>query len=70
MSPPRIDELHLEPGAGSSEWRRHRLLRAGLSARLAETVARDRRYDLHALLRLIDRGCRPDLAVRILAPLD
>jgi hypothetical protein len=27
-------------------------------------------FDLHALLELVDRGCAPDLAVRILAPLD
>ena len=26
------------------------------------------RYDLHALLRLVDRGCPPDLALRIVAP--
>jgi hypothetical protein len=26
--------------------------------------------DLHALLGLVDRGCPPDLAARILAPLD
>jgi hypothetical protein len=26
--------------------------------------------DLHALLELTDRGCRPDLAARIVAPLD
>lgn len=67
MSPPRADELST---AEPHEWRRHRLLHAGLPAALAETVAGDRRYDLHALLKLIDRGCRPDLAVRILAPLE
>jgi hypothetical protein len=26
--------------------------------------------DLHQLLELVDRGCPPELAVRILAPLD
>ena len=46
------------------------MLRAGLSPELAEAVARDRRYDLHALLKLLDRGCEPSLAARILAPLD
>ena len=56
--------------SGSSEWRRHRLVEAGLPQGLAAAVARDRRFDLHALLGLIDRGCRPDLAVRILAPLE
>ena len=31
---------------------------------------RDTRYDLHALIELVERGCPPELAVRILAPLD
>lgn len=50
-------------------WRRLRLLEAGFPAALADAVASDPRLDLHALLQLIDRGCPPDLAVRILAPL-
>lgn len=51
-------------------WRRLRLLEAGFPAPLADAVASDSRYDLHALLQLVDRGCRPDLAARILSPLD
>jgi hypothetical protein len=51
------------------EWRRQRLLALGLSQVAAERVAEDRRVDLHALLDLVDRGCPPDVAVRILAPL-
>jgi hypothetical protein len=43
---------------------------AGFGAQLAARLASDRRFDLHALLELVDRGCRPELAVRILAPLD
>lgn len=50
-------------------WRRCRLLEAGFPAAMAETVAADPRFDLHALLELVDRGCPPELAVRILAPL-
>jgi hypothetical protein len=50
-------------------WRRCRLLEAGFQAELAECLATDSRFDLHALLALVDRGCPPDLAVRILAPL-
>lgn len=52
------------------EWRRRRLLRGGVRPPLATEVATDLRYDLHALLVLIDRGCDPELAVRILAPLE
>lgn len=51
-------------------WRRLRLLEAGFPAVLAEAVASDPRFDLHALLQLVDRGCPPDLAVRILSPLE
>ena len=36
-----------------------------VTARLAE----DGRYDLHALIELVERGCWPELAVRIVAPL-
>jgi hypothetical protein len=28
------------------------------------------RYDLHALIDLVERGCPPELAVRILTPLE
>ncbi len=43
---------------------------SGFSPALAAEIAEDSRYDLHALIELVERGCRPDLAVRILAPLD
>jgi hypothetical protein len=51
-------------------WRADRLRAAGLRPELADALARDCAYDLHALLELVDRGCPPELAVRILAPLD
>jgi hypothetical protein len=51
-------------------WRRGRLLDAGFGIELAEVLAADRRMDLHALLQLVERGCPPALAARILAPLD
>lgn len=50
-------------------WRIDRLLNAGFPARLADTLARDSGYDVHALLELADRGCPGELAARILAPL-
>ena len=49
-------------------WRRRRLLDAGFGIDLAEVLAADRRMDLHALLSLVERGCPPALAARILAP--
>jgi hypothetical protein len=42
----------------------------GFTADLAEELARDGQLDIHALLELVDRGCPPMLAARILAPLD
>jgi hypothetical protein len=51
-------------------WRIERLREAGFPARLAETLARDTRYDAHALLELTDRGCPAELAARILAPIE
>jgi hypothetical protein len=55
---------------GVTFWRRRQLAEVGFSAALASRVARDARYDLHALIELVERGCEPQLAVRILAPLD
>jgi len=52
------------------DWRVEQLLRAGFSAGLAEELACDWRFDLHALIELVERGCEPGLAARILAPLD
>jgi hypothetical protein len=55
---------------GVIAWRVDRLRAAGLDERLAIRVAVDDGYDLHAVLDLVDRGCPPALAVRILAPID
>lgn len=50
-------------------WRRQRLVEAGFEDDLARELAGDAAYDLHALLDLVDRGCPPQLAARIIAPL-
>ena len=69
-----IHKAHAAPGCGSGppidvqDWRRCRLLEAGFPPTMADAVAGDSRFDLHALLQLVDRGCPPDLAVRIVAP--
>ena len=52
------------------QWRRDRLAAAGFTAKLAAELAENRQIDLHAVLDLIDHGCPPVLAARILAPLD
>ena len=50
-------------------WRRDQLVQAGFPRALAATLAENQHYDLHALIELVERGCRPELAVRILAPI-
>ena len=51
-------------------WRRDQLVAAGFALALAHSLAHDPRYDLHALIELVEAGCPPELAVRILAPLE
>jgi hypothetical protein len=58
------------PGEAVAAWRRRLLRRAGYPAGMADALARDGRYDLHALVALAARGCPPALARRILTPLD
>jgi hypothetical protein len=57
------------PPVDVTAWRLCRLLEAGFGRDLATWLAGDRAVDVHALLALVDRGCPPDLAARILAPL-
>jgi hypothetical protein len=67
-----------EPGQRSTsiaharlgEWRRRRLSAAGFQPSLAAELASEPAVDLHELLVLLDRGCPPALAARILAPLE
>ena len=61
--PRRTDERYVA-------WRALCLRNAGFEPSEASRLACNTEFDLHALLELIDRGCRPDLAVRIVAPLD
>jgi hypothetical protein len=51
-------------------WRREQLAQSGFPPPLAARLAKDPRYDLHALIELAERGCPPELALRILAPLE
>lgn len=41
----------------------------GVEPEVAAAVAEDLRWDLHALMGLLDQGCPPRLAAQILAPL-
>jgi hypothetical protein len=66
-SPPGTDST---PRGELTNWRMEQLVRAGFDAQLAASVAADRAMDLHELIELVERGCPPALAGRILAPLD
>lgn len=66
-SPARSSEQVPEAVAA---WRRERLVAAGFARDHAQRLAEGGRYDIHALLELMDRGCPPHLAERIVAPLD
>jgi len=51
-------------------WRCRQLTVSGFPSELARRVAQDPAYDLHALIELVEQGCPPELAVRILAPVE
>ena len=66
---PRPHATAASPGVALCEWRRRRLAAAGFESDLAAELAVEPAVDLHELLVLVDRGCPPALAARILAPL-
>ncbi|HEY2869922.1 MAG TPA: hypothetical protein VGJ11_10440 [Gaiellales bacterium] len=51
-------------------WRERRLEAAGFDERTAVTLAGDCGFDLHGLINLVEAGCPPAVAVRIMAPID
>jgi hypothetical protein len=50
-------------------WRHRQLVSAGFSDGLAAQLAGISGIDLHDMLNLVDHGCPPELAARILEPL-
>jgi hypothetical protein len=66
----RVEQLDRRNQAEIFSWRRRQLVASGFPCSLARRVAHDTAYDLHALIELVERGCPPALAVRILAPLE
>ena len=69
-SPGHVGAVPVEPGGNLVAWRERRLLRAGVGTGLAAEIAADCAMDLHAMIELLERGCPPELAARILAPFD
>jgi hypothetical protein len=66
---PAVPCLSPGPPLDVAGWRMCRLREAGFPAALARVLSQQP-VDLHALLELVDAGCPPELAARILAPLD
>jgi hypothetical protein len=62
------EQLPFDDYANVSAWRLRRLLQSGFPPPLAMQLANTPGIDLHALLDLVDRGCRPEMAARILDP--
>ena len=62
--------MKTKAGAGVVAWRHDQLVAAGFDDTLATSLALDPRLDLHALIELVERGCPPELAVRILEPIE
>ncbi|MFP5363684.1 MAG: hypothetical protein ACLGI5_13255 [Thermoleophilia bacterium] len=70
MGRPPSHPIGSAPRVAIGEWRRRRLIAAGFDPPLAADLADAPAVDLHELLTLLDRGCPPQLAARILAPLE
>jgi hypothetical protein len=58
------------PDSELRRWRREQLVLSGFPLLLATQIAADHHYDLHRLIELVERDCPPELAVRILSPLE
>lgn len=65
MSPANVVEQELELAAQVEAWRLHVLLQAGYPLRVAERLAKSG-ADLHQAVDMLDRGCTPHVAARIL----
>jgi hypothetical protein len=52
------------------DWRQEQLVAAGFPLPLAVRLAEHTGYDVHELIGLVEHGCEPELAARILAPDD
>ena len=60
-------ETYVETEAERVErWRMEELLRVGFDVEFATLLAGEPGVDLHAAIDMVERGCPPDLAARIL----
>jgi hypothetical protein len=61
-------ELHTEETESErvTRWRAERLERAGYATEVARELAERVDIDLHHAIQLVERGCSPEMAARIL----
>ncbi len=65
MASTEVADAPTDRAADVEAWRLHVLLRAGYPLRVAERLAKSR-ADLHTAVDILDRGCTPHTAARIL----
>jgi hypothetical protein len=65
-----VSDSELATGIDVAGWRERRLEAAGFDEPTAVMLAADCGFDLHGLINLVEAGCPPELAVRIMAPID
>jgi hypothetical protein len=65
-----VSDTGVATGINVAGWRERRLEAAGFDERTAVMLAADCGFDLHGLINLVEAGCPPEVAVRIMAPID
>jgi hypothetical protein len=65
-----VSDSGFAAGIDVAGWRERRLEAAGFDEATAVMLAGDCGFDLHGLINLVEAGCPPHLAVRIMAPID
>jgi hypothetical protein len=63
---PAVDEYIETELERVERWRAEALMRAGLDERSAIELAARQDVDLHRAIEMLEHGCPPDLALRIL----
>jgi hypothetical protein len=66
MTAAQFEALQVDEAADVLAWRFDLLCRGGFDIESAAVVASNVEVDLHDALELVDRGCEPQTAIRIL----
>ena len=66
MTAAQFEDLRVDEGAEVLAWRFDALCRSGYDLDAAAVLAANVEVDLHDAVNLVERGCPPELAARIL----